>query len=326
MRTYFRIRSVPWNARPSRDPEGAVALGEGMMSKSEQIYTGGQKKMRDRSLLGGLILSLFYKDTLSSALSLILAGAVLIYTIPAPLSAQLPQLPIPIKPPAAKPAGGGGGAEGGQPPPAAAPAPQEVQPPQPIAAGQGTMPLPDDQPPFHILVIEGEGAINNIHQTVNRACTVLVEDENKTPLSGVAVSFFLPADGPSGLFPNGSRVLTVFTDEKGLATSRPVRFSPLVGIMPIRVTASLFSQSVNATIMQTNVASGQAVRSYVSPITRNQEPAGHGIHVPKKVWVTAIIVGAGVTAGVILLNRTTPPNATIGGGTTTGPIVVGAPH
>jgi len=308
MRSYFRILPAE-------------------VSKSEQFYIEGHKKMRDRSHRGGILLSLFSKGTLTSALSLILTGAVLLYTIPAPLSAQmqLPKLPIPIKPPGAgAPAGGG---EGGQPPaqqqtpPPVAQASPDAPAPQPPAAGQGPMPLPDDQPPFHILVIEGEGAINNIHQTVNRAATVLVEDENKTPLSGVAVSFFLPNDGPSGLFPNGSRVLTVFTDDKGIATSRPIRFSPLVGIMPIRVTASLFSQSVNATITQTNVASGQAVRSYVSPITRNQEPAGHGVHIPKKVWVTAIIVGAGVAAGVVLLNRTSPPNATIGGATTTGPVV-----
>jgi hypothetical protein len=187
------------------------------------------------------------------------------------------------------------------------------------------MPLPDDQPPFHITVIEGEGAINNIHQTVNRAATVIVEDENKTPLSGVAVTFFLPNDGPSGLFPNGSRALTVFTDDKGIATSRPIHFNNLVGIMPIRVTASLFSQSVNQTITQTNVGTGQAIRSYVSPMTRNQEPSGRGIHISKKVWITAIIVGAGVAAAVVLLDRSSPPSATIGGtaGTTTGPVTIG---
>jgi hypothetical protein len=183
------------------------------------------------------------------------------------------------------------------------------------------MPLPDDQPPFHITVIEGEGAINNIHQPVNRAATVIVEDENKTPLAGVAVTFFLPNDGPSGLFPNGSRVLTVFTDEKGIAQSRPIHFNPLVGIMPIRVSASLFSQSVNATITQTNVGTGAAIRSYISPTTRNQEPHS-GIHISKKVWVTALIVGGAVAVGVILLDQKSPPSATIGA-PTTGTITIG---
>jgi hypothetical protein len=272
------------------------------------------------------VLSLFSKQNLTSALSLLLAGSVLLYTVPVPAVAQMPKLPVPVKLPGAQPKPAEGPPPAGQPPAGQAPAaqaPQQDAPPEPPAASNGTMPLPDDQPPFHIIVIEGEGAINNIHQQVNRAATVIVEDENKTPLSGVAVSFFLPNDGPSGLFPNGSRVLTAFTDEKGMATSRPIHFNPIVGIMPIRVTASLFSQSVNATITQTNVATGQAIRSYVSPVTRNQEPAGHGFHISKKVWVTAIIVGVGVTAGVLLLDRSSPPSATIGGGTPTGPITIG---
>jgi hypothetical protein len=267
-------------------------------------------------------LSLFTKGTFSCALSVVLAGAILLYTLPLPASAQLPAMPqIPAAPQApalpqapARPPGSG------------SPSSQDAPPASP-AIGQGTMPSPDDQAPFRVTVIEGEGAINNIHQVVNRAATVLVEDENRTPLSGVAVSFFLPNDGPSGLFPNGSRVLTVFTDDKGIAISRPIRFNTLVGIMPIRVTASLFSQSVGAQITQTNVASGQAIRSYISPVTRNQEPAGHSIHVPKKIWVTAILVGAGVAAGVVLLNRTSPPTATIGGATTTtGPVTITGGH
>src|ERR1051326_245065 len=88
-----------------------------------------------------------------------------------------------------------------------------------------------ESPPFRITVIEGEGSINNIRQAVNRGATVMVEDENKNPLSGVAVAFFLPNEGPSGVFPNGSHVLTVFTDDKGMASSRPVHFNNLVGLM-----------------------------------------------------------------------------------------------
>lgn len=225
----------------------------------------------------------------ASALSLLLALTVFIYTIPAPLSAAV------------------------QDPPAAPSAPPQIQ----------TQAQADDPPPFHITVIEGEGAINNIHQQVNRAATVVIEDENKNPLSGVAVTFFLPNDGPSGLFPNGGKVLTVFSDDKGMATSRTIHFNNLVGIMPIRVSASLFSQSVSATITQTNVSSGQAVRSYVSPVTRNQEPAGHGIHVSKKVWIGIAVAGAAAAAGIILATRTSPPSATIGAAPTVGGITIG---
>jgi hypothetical protein len=263
------------------------------MSKSVQFCWGRTKKMKDR-FMGGTFVSLFSRIRPASALSLLLTLALILYTVPSPLAAQDP------------------------------PAQQQQQQaaPPPPAINQAQMPQADDQPPFHITVIEGEGAINNIHQQVNRAATVVVEDENKNPLSGVAVTFFLPNDGPSGLFPNGSRVLTVFTDDKGIATSRTVHFNNLVGIMPIRVSASLFSQSVNATITQTNVATGQAIRSYVSPVTRNQEPASHGIHISKKVWITIAVVGAVAAAGVVYATRSSPPNATIGAGPSVGPITV----
>ena len=66
--------------------------------------------MGSRSHWGGILLSLFSRDNLTSVLSLVLAGAVLLYTIPVPLAAQmptLPTLPIPIKPPAAGGKGAG---------------------------------------------------------------------------------------------------------------------------------------------------------------------------------------------------------------------------
>jgi len=295
------------------------------LSNSEQFSTLENRKIRICFNRGGICVPSFSRKSFMSALSLLLSFTIILYTIPATLSAQLPQVPqmpqapqMPQMP--AKPAPAGEPAEA--PPAAQAPdSPQTQQaPPTP------QMQLSDDTPPFHITVVEGEGAINNIHQIVNRAATVIIEDENKTPISGVAVTFFLPNDGPSGLFPNGSRVLTVFSDEKGIAMSRPIRFNNLVGIMPIRVSASLFSQSVSATITETNVASGQAIRSYVSPVTRNQEPHGGGIHISKKVWITVAIVGVAAGAGAYFLTRTSPPSATIGAAPTVGTITIGGSH
>ena len=69
--------------------------------------------MGSRSHWGGILLSLFSRDNLTSVLSLAPGSArLLLYTIPVPLAAQmptLPTLPIPIKPPAAGGKGAGGG-------------------------------------------------------------------------------------------------------------------------------------------------------------------------------------------------------------------------
>ena len=186
--------------------------------------------------------------------------------------------------------------------------------PAPLCAQQ------DSSPPFRIVTLEGEGAINNIHQVVNRAVSVEVDDANHNPLSGVSVTFFLPNDGPSGLFPNGSRVLTVFTDEKGVASSRSVRFNNQIGIMPVRVVASLFSQSVTATVTQTNVASAASVRSSYVPAAGGSQMASRGHS--KKTLIILLVVGAAAGgAAYYFASRKSTPSATI----TVGNPTVGTP-
>lgn len=184
--------------------------------------------------------------------------------------------------------------------------------PAPAAAQQN-----QDSPPFHVVVVEGEGSINNVRQAVNRGATVMVEDENKNPLSGVAVSFFLPNEGPSGIFPNGSHVLTVFTDEKGVATSRPVHFNNLVGLMRIRVVASLFSQTASAMITQTNVSSAAAVKTGFVPATgvaKVSKPSS-GSH--KALYILIAVGAAAAAGGIFFATHKSTPSATISTGTPT---------
>jgi hypothetical protein len=168
----------------------------------------------------------------------------------------------------------------------------------------------DSPPPFRITTLEGEGAINNIHQIVNRAISVQVTDENRNPLSGVSVTFFLPSEGPSGLFPNGSKVLTVFTDEKGIASSRSVRFNNQVGIMPVRVVASLFAQTVSATVNQTNVGTAASVRSSYVQAAGTARLSSRG---PSKAKVVLFLVAgaAAAGAGYYFATHKSTPSATI---------------
>ena len=73
-----------------------------------------------------------------------------------------------------------------------------------------------------ITIVEGEGAINNVRQRVNREPIVQVEDENHKPIAGAAVVFFLPDQGASGTFPDGSRMLMAVTDNQGRAVARGI--------------------------------------------------------------------------------------------------------
>ena len=88
-----------------------------------------------------------------------------------------------------------------------------------------------------INIVEGEGAINNIRQRVNREPIVQVEDQNHKPIAGAVVVFLLPDSGASGTFPDGSHMLMTVTDNQGRALARGIRPNGQSGPMQIRVTA-----------------------------------------------------------------------------------------
>lgn len=151
----------------------------------------------------------------------------------------------------------------------------------------------DQQPKLQITIVEGEGAINNVKERVNREPIVQVEDENHKPVAGAAVVFFLPNQGPGGTFADGTRSLTVTTDAQGRAVARGIRFNKSTGQMQIRVTATANGQTATASITQTNVAGGGGGGASAS--------AG-GLSTAAKVL---IIVGlaAGAAAGAVVATR-----------------------
>ncbi|HUS08509.1 MAG TPA: hypothetical protein VMZ52_19545 [Bryobacteraceae bacterium] len=172
---------------------------------------------------------------------------------------------------------------------------------------------------LNIVILEGEGAINNIRQRVAREPIVQVEDENHKPVAGAAVTFFLPNQGAGGLFANGSRSLTVLTDDKGQAIARGIRPNNVNGQYQIRVNASYQGQMANAVINQVNaIAAGAAAAS-----------AG----VSGKLIAIIAVAGAAVAGGVVAATRggggapatggaATPVGAVVTPGTPT----VGAPR
>jgi len=107
---------------------------------------------------------------------------------------------------------------------------------------------------LRIVVVEGDGAINNIRQRIAKAPVVRVEDDDARPAAKATVVFLLPEVGAGGTFLDRGNTLTVLTDEKGLAVGRGLRPNNVVGEFQIRVAASYQGQTASATITQTNVA------------------------------------------------------------------------
>jgi hypothetical protein len=133
-----------------------------------------------------------------------------------------------------------------------------------LLAGVLAIPFPtvasaqDAAPKLNLIVVEGEGAINNIRQRTAREPIIQVEDENHKPIAGAAVVFTLPSQGAGGTFAGGSHTLTVMTDSQGRAVAHGLRPNAVRGQFQIHVNASYNGQSANTNISQTNalVAAG----------------------------------------------------------------------
>jgi hypothetical protein len=167
---------------------------------------------------------------------------------------------------------------------------------------------------LQIVIIEGQGAINNVKQRVNREPIVQVEDENHKPVAGAAVIFFLPNQGPGGTFANGSTSLTTTTNAQGQAVARGIRFNNQAGAMEIRVAASFAGQTASAIITQTNVLGAAASGGSVG-----------GMSLTTKLLIIGAVVGGAVAAGVIVANRGSSTTATPTTTITPGTVSVGAP-
>jgi hypothetical protein len=91
---------------------------------------------------------------------------------------------------------------------------------------------------LQIKVLEGEGAVHPVGARIPKPLTVEVTDESGRPVAGAAVSFQLPAEGPSGLFSNGLRTDLVLTDAAGRASIHAVQLNRIGGQFRIRITAA----------------------------------------------------------------------------------------
>lgn len=164
---------------------------------------------------------------------------------------------------------------------------------------------------IHIVIVEGEGAINNVRQRVAREPIIQVEDENRKPVGGAAVTFLMPNQGPGAAFSNGSRSLTITTDSQGRAVARGLRPNNVNGRYEIRINASHQGRTDSAVISQTNVLPAAAAAAGLTA---------------KLIAILAIAGGAAV-AGTVAATRggDNDGNGNGGGARPGGVIVPGSP-
>ncbi len=202
--------------------------------------------------------------------------------------------------------------------PSTLPTPERPSPGTPAAQAPAAQAQPAEPPGvLKIVVVEGEGAVNNIRTRSATAPVVEVRDENDKPVAGAEVIFQLPPAGPGGVFHGWMRTQTVRSDENGRAAASGYAPNDQAGRFNIKVTATLGNRTGSAVISQTNVYRGGG--------------GGPGISSARSGW-WKILVGVGAAGAVIGAVAATRGNGTASATTsrpitiTPGPITVGTPR
>jgi hypothetical protein len=177
---------------------------------------------------------------------------------------------------------------------------------RPLTILAGIAVLTAQQPAeLKILVIGGEGSINNVKQRTAREPVIEVRDRNNRPVAGALVLFEAPRNGASGTFIGGSPTLRATTDPSGRAVGQGFRPNNTGGQFGIQVTASYQGLTAAATINMSNaIAAGAA--------------AGAGAAAHGKLIGILIGIGAAAAAGTAYAitqsaggnSSSTPPSAT----------------
>jgi hypothetical protein len=127
----------------------------------------------------------------------------------------------------------------------------------------------------------------------------VITDDIGRPVPGAAVSFHLPDEGPSGLFPNGLRTEVVTTDAHGRASLRALQWNRRPGRFQIRIIASKEQVRAGTVSFQYIVESPSRTKSAQ---TASQPRGTSG----KARWLAVLaLVGGGAAAGFLASHGTT---------------------
>ena len=164
---------------------------------------------------------------------------------------------------------------------------------------------------LRVIVLQGEGAVNNLKTGEITEPVVEVRDVNERPLEGSTVIFRLPPTGPGGLFAQQKTSFQTRTNAQGQAASSRYTLTNSPGKFAIQVTATYENRTGRAVITQTNSAHTFSVT----------EPK----HIRKRWYIiAAVAVGVGGGIGIWELTRSSPP--TPGFSVAAGSVIFGAPR
>lgn len=140
-----------------------------------------------------------------------------------------------------------------------------------------------------IIVVQGEGAQNNVRSRSAAPLVVEVRDASDKPIERAEVVFQLPAYGPSGVFNGWMRNQLARTNAEGRAESSGYTPNDEPGRFNIKVTATSGTKTSSAVIAQSNVSGAG------TPQVKQDR---------SKMWkILAVVGAAGLAGGIVAATR-----------------------
>lgn len=173
---------------------------------------------------------------------------------------------------------------------------------------------------LQIMILDGEGALNNIQARTAREPIVQVQDENHKPVAGALVVFTVHGgdSGAAGTFANGATQLSVTTGPDGHAVAQGLALNHNSGAWQIGVSATDGTLTASVVINEINYA----------PLPPQNQNAQEGISTIRPVhWFLSkpvLLIGGAVVVGSIVSFVILDPPANTGtlivpGGPSVGP-------
>ncbi len=159
---------------------------------------------------------------------------------------------------------------------------------------------------LRIQVTEGEDAVVPRNSASSRRITVKVTGSGDQPIPNATVTFRLPAEGPSGLFPSGLRSESLLTGPKGEAYIHGVRWNDTPGRLEVRVIATSGDRRAEAAVpieISATLAPSRADRDSTSV----RGPSS------SRKWLILALVAGGAGAGLALAGGGGSATATVPG-------------
>ena len=157
---------------------------------------------------------------------------------------------------------------------------------------------------FRVVIVQGEGALNNVDTRSARELVVRVLDSAGRPLAGATVEFDGPANGAGELFANGSPRFAATTDANGIATAVGARNNGVAGAFSTTVHVSYQGRSIGeASIHQTNVS--RQVADIANKLQSNAATQAGGLA------LSASVVGIAAGDQFLVNGAPTPGNANL---------------